>query len=170
MDPDVQKQIEDAIKAITTAIKIMDEATDPAKKEAARKVVQRAIAALRTLVGQLVKAGQGPNARGVLAKALQQLGINVGKAQAAEAGAEAAGSLIAKLAGSFASAIVIILTNPTPISGIDRKLVDEFILNVGDRCFRLRWVKTKGSDELIWSDPRLEWEEVDCPEEEPVQP
>ena len=112
--------------------------------------------------------------RGVIARGLAQVGVNVGKALGATTGSvvRVAGKAVVEIAEIFAAtvaAVVTVLTTPSDISGVDERVVEEFILRVGDECFRLSWIETKGSDELIWSPPRLRTQLVDCPpSEEPT--
>lgn len=172
MDPGIQAEIENTIASILSLTTALDAITDAATRQVYQSIIDTMRQALQRRIAALVAAGEGPSARGVLARALAQIGVHVGKASGAQGGV--GGGLLggfAKLAGAMISAVAIVLTSPSDIGGVDTKVVSEFILRVGETCYRLVFYKTKYTAELIWGPVRLRWEEVTCPPAEAtVQP
>ncbi len=76
------------------------------------------------------------------------------------------GRALRLLGGGVVVGVLDVLLNPTPISGMEKKELDTYIINLSGKCYKCRCFKTRPMDELAWSNVQVEIEEIECPEEE----
>jgi hypothetical protein len=154
-------------------------AKDAAKKtiEALKELVKKNKARLVDVLEELGSDAEWKLGKEVVKK-LARIGIRIGEAfgeEAAEKAAQGAAvrlaegtvEVVGKVLGGIVFAVIDNLLNPTPISGVDKRVVDSQVVKIHGKCYRITWYQTKGSDELIWSDVRTEAEEIPCPDVNP---